>query len=120
MPWEYSQSTGRLTWNGRVVGNGYSGSGIGRNNADLEDIRNVGPIPRGRYAIGSPRTHPNKGPVTMSLTPVGHAAHNRTAFLIHGDSIANPGNASQGCIILPRNIRGRIATSGDLFLQVVE
>jgi hypothetical protein len=43
----------------------------------------------------------------------------RTGFLIHGDSLQHPGRASNGCIILPRPIRDRIAASGDDQLTVV-
>ena len=121
MTWQYSQSTGRLTWNGRQVGTGYSGAGDnGKNNPRMESVEDVGPIPRGRYRIGASQKHPTKGPITMSLSPDGHAAHGRTHFLIHGDSIAHPGAASQGCVILSRDIRSRISESGDTTLEVVE
>jgi len=43
----------------------------------------------------------------------------RSAFLIHGDSIAAPGTASHGCIILARPDRERIAESGVKQLVVV-
>ncbi len=120
MPWQYSQSTGVLTRDGRVVGTGYSGAaGVGRNNPDAERLTDVGPIPRGQYRIGAQYSHQSKGPVTMALNPVNHSAHGRTHFLIHGDSIRNPGNASQGCIILRRDIRERIANSGDAVLEIV-
>lgn len=56
----------------------------------------------------------------MVLSPDGHNAHGRTAFLIHGDSRTNPGNASEGCIVLPPAVRIRIAQSGDTTLEVVE
>lgn len=120
MSWLYSQRTGRLTHNGQMVSNGYSGKGIGRNNPQLEQTQNVGPIPRGRYRIGPAHTHPGKGPITMSLAPIGHMAYGRTHFLIHGDSRANPGNASEGCIILQLDVRRRIAASRDRILEVTE
>lgn len=120
MPWEYSQRTGQINWNGRLLAAGYSGMGIGRNNPQMERVRDVGPIPRGRYRIGPSHAHPGKGPVTMSLSPVGHAAYGRTAFLIHGDSSQHPGAASHGCIVLPQDARRRIAASGDMTLEVVE
>jgi Protein of unknown function (DUF2778) len=120
MPWRYSQTTGQLTLNGHPVAVGYSGKGPGRNNPQLEQARNVGPIPRGHYRIGPAHAHAAKGPVTMNLTPVGHLAHHRTAFLIHGDSRSHPGDASEGCIILTPAIRRRIAASGDYVLEVVE
>ena len=98
---QYSQSTGQLTRNGETVGSGYSGRGAGRNNPALEHARHVVPIPRGQYQIGPAYAHPDKGPVTMNLSPMGHLAHGRTAFLIHGDTRTNPDDASEGCIILP-------------------
>jgi Protein of unknown function (DUF2778) len=120
MPWQYSQSTGRLTHDGRDVGGGYSGHGDdGQNNPTMEAVRNVGPIPRGSYRIGPQHSHPSKGPVVMGLAPVGHTAHGRTGFLIHGDSVRAPGTASEGCIVLRRNIRQMIADSGDAVLEVV-
>lgn len=119
MTWEYSQTTGQLTHNGQPVAVGYSGLGAGRNNPGAEQQRNVGPIPRGTYVIGIPARHPTKGPLTMRLTPVGHRAHGRDNFLIHGDSREHPGEASQGCVILNNAIRSRISTSGDGTLEVV-
>lgn len=120
MPWQYSQSTGLLARNGQEVGVGYSGRANGRNKPMLESMGSVGPIPRGYYRIGPQRSHPRKGPVTMSLTPDGHSALGRTRFLIHGDSINNPGDASEGCIVLNRAIRQAIAMSGDTELEVVQ
>jgi hypothetical protein len=43
----------------------------------------------------------------------------RSEFRIHGDSIAHPGMASHGCIILPRAVRDAIWRSGDRALEVV-
>jgi hypothetical protein len=43
----------------------------------------------------------------------------RSNFLIHGDSAANPGWASGGCIILKLELREKIASSGDTALRVV-
>ena len=40
--------------------------------------------------------------------------------MIHGDSIGNPGSASEGCIILGPAIRHRIWNSGDRNLEVVQ
>lgn len=119
--WIYSQSTGSL-WsdNGERVATGYSGKGEGKNNPALEHVKNVGPIPRGLYTIGQPYNSDNVGPYALPLTPVLHDAHERTDLLAHGDSISDPGNASEGCVILPRPIRQRIFNSGDLILKVVE
>lgn len=120
MPWQYNQRTGRLTRNGREIGVGYSGRANGLNNPALESIGSTGPIPRGRYRIGTQRLHPTKGPVTMSLTPADHSALGRTNFLMHGDSVRHPGNASEGCIVLNRTVRQAVAASGDTELEVVQ
>jgi hypothetical protein len=120
MAWQYRQGNGVLSRSQQRIASGYSGAGQGRNNPGMEGMRNVGPIPRGRYTISVAYRHPNKGAIVMRLTPIGHNAHNRTDFLIHGDSMRHPGNGSQGCIILPRNIREQISHSGDRELEVVE
>ncbi len=118
MPWQYSQSTGRLTFNNTAVGTGYSGTGVGRNNPDAEGRANVGPVPRGRYTISAMFDTATHGPHVMRLTPSdGHDMHHRDGFLIHGDNSRH--DASTGCIILPRNIRDRINHSNDHVLEVV-
>lgn len=104
-----------------VLAIGYSGAGhsphTGRNNPDMEDQKGKGPIPRGRWIIGNAHTSSRVGPVAMHLTPVGHTAHGRTAFMIHGDDKEN--DASRGCIILVRRIREMISTSGITELLVI-
>lgn len=120
MPWYYDQLSGKIFHNDVFVGVGYSGAGQtaagGRNNPDLQNVRNTGPIPTGEYAIGPAQRHPSKGPVCMRLTPVGHDAQGRSGFLIHGNNAQN--DASQGCIIADPIIRNRIASSGDKRLIV--
>ena len=60
------------------------------------------------------------GPYVLPLTPdPENLMYGRDGFLIHGDSITNPGSASEGCIILPRSARTMIAASGDNRLEVV-
>lgn len=118
--WTYRQSTGQLSHNGEAIGNGYSGIKEGLNNPEKESVRNVGPIPHGEWKIGDSFKHDTKGPVVMRLTPVGHTAHERTAFLIHGDNKNLNNTASNGCIILSRKLREKIAASGDHTLQVVK
>jgi hypothetical protein len=55
----------------------------------------------------------------MDLSPVGHDAHNRLNFRIHGDNKHLNHTASEGCIILPKSIRLRIGHSLDKLLHVV-
>ncbi len=114
----YHQATGKLTLDGKDVGTGYSGKGEeGKNKPDKEKDKNVGPIPRGLYKIGKAKMWKGMENV-FDLTPDGHDAHGRTGFLIHGDSKQNPGNASEGCIILSPVIRKKIAESGVTRLRV--
>lgn len=117
MAWIYSQSSGELTRAGELVATGYSGAGIGRNNPAEQAVRNVGPIPRGRYRIGPEFVAPIQGPCAMRLSPEGHDALGRCGFLIHGDNAAH--DASTGCIILPPEAREQIAASADRDLEVM-
>jgi len=123
--WIYAQSTGKLfhatedTDTPDLIAIGYAGAGAGKNNPNMESIRNVGPIPVGLFTIESPRDTIHS-PYTLPLTPYpANEMFGRAGFLIHGDSIHAPGTASQGCIILPRDIRYIIWGSGDHDIEVV-
>jgi hypothetical protein len=117
--WLYSQTTGTVKL-GTVIKRwtGYSGFGEGRNNPVLETVHDLGPIPKGLYAIGPVYDDPHLGPCVMHLTPIGHDAHDRTLFRIHGDNATH--DASHGCIILPKQLREEIAASTDRELGVME
>ena len=117
----YEISTGKwFDTNGKQLGQGYSGNGLGKNNPGMCDVSNVGPVPVGTYTILFPRTTVTHGPYVLPLVPApSNEMHERSGFLIHGDSIAAPGTASQGCIILPRAVRESIWASGDHELQTV-
>lgn len=121
MTWTYEQTTGRISQNGVYVGEGYSGfPPDGLNNHAMEAVHAVGPIPCGRWQIVRwDDVHGEKGPVVAVLVPVGHDAHGRTEFLIHGDSASHPGYASHGCLIAARPIREKWRASGDTHLEVV-
>lgn len=112
----YRQSTGEFFEDGVLLTTGYSGKGVGRNNTEMESIRNVGPIPRGEYAIGKAYTHQSKGPICMRLSPVDHDALKRSGFLIHGNNKTN--DASEGCIILGPDIRRHVSKATDRRLIV--
>jgi len=109
-------------WQGeKKVGSGYSGAPGFVNNPEAEGRRNQGPIPRGKWRIGRPvQVHPRLGRIVIPLTPDGHSAKGRSAFLIHGDSLSRPGTASQGCIILPYAVRLFVASSGEVELVVTD
>lgn len=121
MTWTYQQSTGKL-WapRGRQITVGYSGHGEGKNSPAHQDIRNVGPIPRGLWRIGPAYDSQRVGPMALPLDPIGHDCCGRTYFRAHGDSAKHPGEASKGCVILGRMIRERINASPDKELMVVE
>ena len=119
--WTYAQATGDLLQNGKKVGTGYSGFDNGKNNPAMQSVENVGPIPQGEWIIsGPPFNSPDHGPFVLHLTPVDpNQSFGRSAFLMHGDSIKSPGNASRGCIIMPRVIREQVWNSNDTDLEVV-
>jgi Protein of unknown function (DUF2778) len=120
MMWIYRQSTGQLL---RLAGTGYSGHGAGVNQPDLQDVKMVGPIPRGRWTIGPAYSSSEKGALVLPLAPaIDTDTLGRSGFLIHGDLIGHVGEnlASEGCIILSHDIRAQIAASGDHDLLVEE
>jgi hypothetical protein len=113
----YLQKAGKLLLDGKELGSGYSGHGAGKNNPEKEKEKNVGPIPQGVYKISAPREY-KKMANCFDLTPIGHDAQKRTELMIHGDSIASPGTASRGCIVVSADIRKKIAESGVTILRV--
>jgi hypothetical protein len=124
--WIWEQSSGTLWRNGVLISRGYSGKERGKNNPSLQGLAGIGPIPRGQWKIVRRYDSPNVGPYTLELrandkTPNNdvHDETGRSAFRIHGDSIKRPGTASKGCIILPRQIREKIWSSGDRDLKVI-
>lgn len=119
--WIYEQGTGRISRNNAMLAIGYSGKGTGQNNPAMQNIPNVGPLPQGMFTIEAPIDSPTHGPFALPLAPdPENEMYGRSEFLIHGDSIQHPGEASEGCIIAQRFARERIWESGDHRLQVVE
>lgn len=130
MTHRYRQSTGIWTLpNGEQL-QGYAGfdpdpsrvgePGEGKNRPEAQTIRNVGPIPVGRYKIGLPYFSETLGPYVMRLHPCpGTETFNRDGFHLHGDSLKAPGQGSHGCVVESRPYRMRIGESGDEDLEVV-
>lgn len=120
MPWIYEQRSGRmLKPDGSLLAIGYSGHGDGVNNPDLQNIRAVGPLPRGMYTIGGESTR--KGPITLYLEPHPDTVlFGRGGFLVHGDNSKRDRSASLGCIILGPVARTALRDSEDRLLNVVE
>lgn len=115
----YNQKTGEL-WDGdQYMAKGYSGLGEYKNNPDSEEIKGLGVIPRGSYHIGPLYNSPNVGPDALPLEALPDTdTFGRGDFKIHGDSLQHPGAASHGCIIMPHDIRLKIASGGYSTLEV--
>lgn len=120
MTWRYEQATGRLSRDGIPLTVGYSGFAEGRNNPDMQMVRDVGPIPQGRWQLATIFDSPSHGPRCILLVAEeGTNTWGRSGFLIHGDSIGTPGQASHGCIIVGRHERELVWGTGDRALEVV-
>jgi RHS repeat-associated protein len=123
--WVYSQSTGRLSYvdadgNSTYVGSGYSGYGPGLNNPAMQNVQNIGPLPQGDYTIG-PQQDNGSLRQSMRLTPnPSNQMFNRWGFLIHGPHDHDNHDSSNGCPVLNKSIRDKIASSGDSCFKVVQ
>jgi len=118
MAWQYEQGTGELSCNGSHIGTGYSGTGAGRNNPEMESVPNVGCIPKGIYTIGDAYDDEHLGKCVMHLDPNPDTnTFGRSLFRIHGNNAQN--DASHGCVILNPIIRNEIADSDDDTLIVI-
>lgn len=123
--WVYEQRTGQLyqTRPGFAKCYGYSGHGADRDNPNAEGHPNGGPIPRGYWIIDAPQFVDKAGPFGPYVLPlrpeIGTETFGRYGFLMHGDSKEHPGEASRGCIVMPRAMREIVAESRDVRLEVV-
>lgn len=118
MTWTYKQSTGEMFHNGELIEKGYAGRLTNKNNPDRQQVKNLGPLPRGTYRIGKPTK--SKGPLTIILEQISGESFGRSAFRIHGERVKGPaGWASEGCIILGFTTRLRIINSADKKLEVI-
>lgn len=120
MTYTYKISTGELSENGTYIAQGYSGYGEHKNNPDSTNLSDLGPIPAGIWIMGTSFDSPEHGPLCIHLSPeTGTETYGRSGFLIHGDSLKHPGEASKGCIILPRATRQEMFLSDDKILNVI-
>jgi hypothetical protein len=115
----FSSTTGWLCdATGKRIAQGYAGGECGKrpdavNNPDMESVPQVGPLPRGIYSLGDPVEHSRLGPYAIPLIPDSeNEMYGRSGFFVHGDTIPS-GNASEGCIILPRFAREALKNSGE-------
>ena len=124
MTWTFEQSTGTLTApDGNLAATGYAGGNCGKNpdgknNPAMQDVQCVGPLPQGVYTVGAPVEGTHLGPFALPLTPdPSNQMFGRGRFYMHGDTTP-AGNASEGCIIMPRAIREAVSASGDTITVV--
>jgi hypothetical protein len=124
----YVQNTGRLyNDHGALLGVGYAGGDQGKcpesvNNPLMQNVPFCGPLPCGFYKIGEPFKHMICGEYFLPLYPnPANDMLGRGGFGIHGDRIAEAGKkkASDGCIVMSRDVREAIWDGGDHELQVV-
>jgi hypothetical protein len=128
----YSQGIGTLSAPDGFLATGYAGADAGKNNPAMQDVKNVGPLPRGKYTITGPEcvgtafpcpdchgaTAHRHGPYVLRLHPVqGNEMFGRAGFLIHGSNAA--GTASEGCICIDRASRQLVISEGYTELEVV-
>jgi hypothetical protein len=126
MSWTYEQSTGRLySPDGAHVATGYAGGNCGKNpegvnNHQLQSVPHIGPLPVGIYVAGDVVQQSHLGPFAIPLIPAAsNEMFGRSGFFMHGDTTPS-GNASEGCIIMPRAVRNEFYESGDVQITVVE
>ncbi|MBV8043535.1 tlde1 domain-containing protein [Pluralibacter sp.] len=118
--WTYKQSTGELFRDGKLIETGYSGALTNKNNPDREQVRGMGPIPRGTWKIGSTGT--SKGPLTITLIHVSGNSYDRdmNTFRMHGEKVHGiPGFASEGCIIMYPSTRLLVSKDHGAYLDVI-
>lgn len=85
------------------LGSGFAGYEAGRNNPAMEQVRNVGPLPKGEYAMRLV-DHPRFKSPAIQLEQKYGETFGRSAFYIHG------GTTSHGCIVIQRTLRVAIAS----------
>ena len=90
---------------------GYSGRGAGRDNPALQDQKNVGPLPQGRYRLWL-RASDHFASPSFALSQEEGETFGRSGFWIHGDNQAR--DASRGCIVLDRVSRQCVLALMDL------
>lgn len=112
--WVYSQSLGHLylcdSQDVRaLVATGYSGAVGHQNRTESEQLKSLGPIPRGVWRLDAAFNHVRLGLRCIPLEAVEEKkAFGRDGFFIHGDNSRGDRSASHGCIILDRKSRDLI------------
>jgi len=90
------------------VATGWSGNGLGKNQPEMTNVHNVGPLPVGTYSVGEWSDHPHVGPNSARLTQTSGESFGRDGFFIHGPGTTDYGQESKGCIVIPHNDRLKV------------
>lgn len=117
----YSIMSGQLSLdNGILVGTGYSGYGIYKNNPNACNLISRGPIPRGKYTMVNVPDNKHLGTYLIKLIPFKeNIMFGRSGFYIHGED-GNPlTEDSEGCIIMSHNVRLFLQATKDRVLTVI-
>lgn len=122
--WRYRQSTGEMfDPSGTRAAVGYAGGNCGknpegRNNPAMQNVKSIGPLPQGIYTFDEPILQSHLGPFAIPLIPdPANKMFGRSDFFCHGDTTPS-GNASEGCIIMPRAIRNAMWDSPEHQIEV--
>ena len=103
MAWTYFQNNGLLiSADGLTTLHCYAGIDEGKNNPAMQHVPFKGPLPCARYRATQPQNSDKHGPFAMHLIPWEDdkdKLFGRDAMMYHADSIAHPGQASNGCIV---------------------
>lgn len=121
MAWTYNVRLKTFKHNGAYrLSALYPGAPGYKDNPTHECVKDLGPIPKGKYKIvGIPFTHERAGKFTLRLeSDKSNNMCGRNGFLIHGESRDHPGEASNGCIVLEPDFRKAIWNSMDKELIV--
>jgi len=115
MGMEYEQSTGNFYISGTFLERGFAGvKGEHQNNPASQCMKDIGPLPRGRYRMEKPKR--SKYVEAIKLTPFPETdmcQPVRDNFFIHGDNVKFPRTGSTGCIILTITARRKILDAID-------
>lgn len=116
----YSQSTGKLTLNDKLLGVGHSGLGAAKNDNAKQGDKN-GPIPIGDYLFAGFQIDPRLGGKAMVLLPM-VAANTFGRFPAEPFGImATTDSPPSGCVIfMPGDVLDKLSTQPLTRLQVVK
>lgn len=117
----YSIMKGQLSLDsGVLVGTGYSGYGVHKNNPNSCKLKNLGPIPCGKYSIVNAPGDKRLGKMLLKLQPyAANQMYGRSGFYIHGEDSNPLTEDSHGCIVMSYSVRLFLNAASDRILTVI-